>query len=49
MTLVGTFTSLGSSDSGLDALVDYFGDGNFARTATYDSGVRVPMWVIRSW
>ncbi|MFN9153203.1 MAG: DUF2782 domain-containing protein [bacterium] len=30
-------------------LVDYFGDGNFARTATYDSGVRVPMWVIRSW
>lgn len=30
-------------------LVDYFGDGNFARTATIDSGVRVPMWVIRSW
>lgn len=30
-------------------LVDHFGDGNFARTATYDSGVRVPMWVIRSW
>ena len=30
-------------------LVDYFGDGNFARTASFDSGVRVPMWVIRSW
>jgi hypothetical protein len=30
-------------------LVDYFGDGNFARTATLDTGVRVPMWVIRSW
>ena len=30
-------------------LVDYFGDGNFARTASFDSGIRVPMWVIRSW
>jgi hypothetical protein len=30
-------------------LIDYFGDGNFARTASFDSGVRVPMWVIRSW
>jgi hypothetical protein len=30
-------------------LVDYFGDGNFARTASFDSGVRVPMWVIHSW
>lgn len=30
-------------------LVDYFGDGNFARTASFDSGVRVPMWVIMSW
>jgi len=30
-------------------LVDHFGDGNFARMATIDTGVRVPMWVIRSW
>lgn len=31
-------------------LVDHFGDGNFARTtSTLDIGLRVPMWVIRSW
>jgi hypothetical protein len=30
-------------------LIDYFGDGNFVRSATIDTGVRVPMWVIRSW
>jgi hypothetical protein len=30
-------------------LIDYFGDGVFTRTNTFDSGVRVPMWVIRSW
>ena len=30
-------------------LVDHFGDGVFARMSTYDTGVRAPMWVIRSW
>jgi hypothetical protein len=27
-------------------LVDQFGDGNFTRLETLDSGVRPPMWVI---
>jgi hypothetical protein len=30
-------------------LIDNRGDGNFARQDNFDTGLRVPMWVIRSW
>jgi hypothetical protein len=30
-------------------LIDHRGDGMFTRQDSFDSGVRVPMWVIHSW
>ena len=30
-------------------LIDHRGDGMFVRQESFDTGVRVPMWVIHSW
>lgn len=30
-------------------LIDETGDGNFVRRDAFDGGLKVPMWVIKSW